>query len=162
MSDSFATPWTVTHQAPLSVGFLRQKYWSGLPFPSPGDLPDPGIEPRSTCIIGRRFTTWASREDWQENKERHKSRGELGFSWDRKLGRFFLFSPSLWLAPHFRATQLTSQGLSPLSYKIRKENLRKLSALKYCYLQGSSGETDIENRLWTWGEGRRGWDAWKG
>ena len=43
----FATPWTVAHQAPLSMGFSRQEYWSGLPFPSPGDLPDPGIEPRS-------------------------------------------------------------------------------------------------------------------
>ena len=40
----FATPWTVTHQAPLSMGFLRQEYWSGMPFPPPGDLPDPGIE----------------------------------------------------------------------------------------------------------------------
>ena len=43
----FATPWTVAHQAPLSMGFSKQEYWSGLPFPSPGDLPDPGIEPRS-------------------------------------------------------------------------------------------------------------------
>ena len=41
------TPWTVAHQAPPSMGFSRQEYWSGLPFPSPGDLPDPGIEPRS-------------------------------------------------------------------------------------------------------------------
>ena len=40
----FATPWTVTYQAPLSMGFSRQKYWSGMPFPSPGDLPDPEIE----------------------------------------------------------------------------------------------------------------------
>ena len=40
----FATPWTVAHQAPLSMGFSRQEYWSGLPFPSPGDLPDLGIE----------------------------------------------------------------------------------------------------------------------
>ena len=39
------TPWTVAHQAPLSMGFSRQEYWSGLPFPSPGDVPDPGIEP---------------------------------------------------------------------------------------------------------------------
>ena len=46
VSDS-ATPWTVAHQAPQSMGFSRQEYWSGLPFPSPGDLPDPGIEPRS-------------------------------------------------------------------------------------------------------------------
>ena len=47
MPDSFVTPWTVAHQAPLSMGFSRQEYWSGLPFTSSGDLPDPGIEPRS-------------------------------------------------------------------------------------------------------------------
>ena len=46
MSDS-ATPWTVALQAPLSMGFSRQEYWSGLPFPSPGDLPNPGIKPKS-------------------------------------------------------------------------------------------------------------------
>ena len=43
----FVTLWTVAHQAPLSMGFSRQEYWSGLPFPSPGDLPDPGIKPTS-------------------------------------------------------------------------------------------------------------------
>ena len=47
MSDSFSIPLTIVHQAPLSVGFPRQEYWSGFPFPSPGDLPDPGIEPTS-------------------------------------------------------------------------------------------------------------------
>ena len=46
MSDS-VTPQTIAHQASLSRGFSRQEYWSGLPFPSPGDLPDPGIEPTS-------------------------------------------------------------------------------------------------------------------
>ena len=46
----FATPWTVACQAPLSVGFSRQEYWSGLPFPSPGDLPNPGIEPGSPAL----------------------------------------------------------------------------------------------------------------
>ena len=45
-----ATPWTVAHQAPPSMGFSRQEYWSGLPFPSPGDLTDPGIEPRSPAL----------------------------------------------------------------------------------------------------------------
>ena len=49
VSDS-ATPWAVAHQAPLSVGFSRQEHWSGLPFPSPGDLPDPGMEP---CLPSR-------------------------------------------------------------------------------------------------------------
>ena len=46
----FATPWTVAHQAPLPMEFSRQAYWSGLPFPPPGDLPDPGIEPRSPAL----------------------------------------------------------------------------------------------------------------
>ena len=46
----FATPWTVAHQAPPSMGFSRQEYWSGLPLPSPGDLPDLGIEPRSPAL----------------------------------------------------------------------------------------------------------------
>ena len=46
----FVTPWTVAHQAPQSMEFSVQRYWSGLPFPSPGDLPDPGIEPRSTVL----------------------------------------------------------------------------------------------------------------
>ena len=45
-----ATPWTVAHQAPLSMGFSRQEYWSGLPFPSPEDLPDPRIKPRSPVL----------------------------------------------------------------------------------------------------------------
>ena len=46
----FATPWTVAYQAPQSMGFSRQEYWSGLRFPSPGDLPDPGIEPGSLAL----------------------------------------------------------------------------------------------------------------
>ena len=50
VSDSFETLWTVAYQAPLSMGFSRQAYWNGLPFPSPGDLPDPGIEPISPCL----------------------------------------------------------------------------------------------------------------
>ena len=48
--STLATPWTVAHQAPLSMGFSRQEYWSGLPFPSPGDLPNPGIKPRSPAL----------------------------------------------------------------------------------------------------------------
>ena len=46
----FVTPWTAAHQAPLSMGFPTQEYWSGVPFPSPGDLSDPGIEPRSPAL----------------------------------------------------------------------------------------------------------------
>ena len=46
----FATPWNVAHRAPLSIEFSKQEYWSGLPFPSPGDLPDPGLKPTSPAI----------------------------------------------------------------------------------------------------------------
>ena len=52
-----ATLWTVAGQAPLSMGFPRQEYWSRLPFPSPGDPPNPGIEPASPALAGGLFTT---------------------------------------------------------------------------------------------------------
>ena len=57
----FVTPWTIAHQAPLSMGFSRQEYWSGLPFPSPGNLPNPGL---NLCLLhcGRFFTVWVIRE----------------------------------------------------------------------------------------------------
>ena len=53
----FASPWTVAHQAPPSIGFSRQEYWSGLLFPSPGDLPDPGIEPGSPVLQADALTS---------------------------------------------------------------------------------------------------------
>ena len=55
LCPTLATPWTVALQAPLCMGFPRQEYWSGLPFPFPGDLPNPGFKPVS-CIAGRFFT----------------------------------------------------------------------------------------------------------
>ena len=63
----FATLWTVACQAPLSIGFSRQQYWSGLPCPPPGDLPNPGIEPTSLVsptLAGGFFTTSAT---WEEH-----------------------------------------------------------------------------------------------
>ena len=59
----FVTLWTVAHQTPLSMEFSRQEHWSGLPFPSPGDLPNPGIGTRVSHIAGRLFTNWTTRED---------------------------------------------------------------------------------------------------
>ena len=53
----FATPWTVAHQAPPSMGFSWQEYWSGLPFPAPGDLPNPGIVPRSPALQADALTS---------------------------------------------------------------------------------------------------------
>ena len=56
VSDSFETPWTSDRQAPLSIGFPRQEYWSGLPFPPPGDLPHPETKPTFPALAGRFFT----------------------------------------------------------------------------------------------------------
>ena len=61
LSDSYVTLWTVPYQAPLSMGFSRQEYWSGLPCPPPGDLPNPGIE-ASFHMAGGFFTDWDSRD----------------------------------------------------------------------------------------------------
>ena len=60
VSDSLQPPWIAAHQAPQSMGFSRQEYWSGLPFRPPGDLPDPGMEPtpfESPALAGVFFTT---------------------------------------------------------------------------------------------------------
>ena len=65
LCPTLCNPWTVACQAPLSVGFPRQEYWSRLPFPSPGDLPDPGIEPpslMSPALVGGFFATSATGE----------------------------------------------------------------------------------------------------
>ena len=70
VSDSFATPWTVAHQAPLSMGFSRQEYWRGLPFSSPGDLPDPGIKPRSPAL--QADTLPSEPPEWQWGKVNYK------------------------------------------------------------------------------------------
>ena len=63
ISDSFSTPWTIAHWAPQSVGCPRQEYWSGLPFPSLGDLPNPGIESESPALAGGFFTKIPGKTD---------------------------------------------------------------------------------------------------
>ena len=73
----FATPWTVAYQASPSMGFSRQEYWSGLPFPSPEDLPHSGIKPRSPIFQAHVFTLWATREadgieSWTIKKAQHQ------------------------------------------------------------------------------------------
>ena len=71
----FATRWTVAYQAPPCMGFSRQEYWSGVPFPSPGDLPNPGIKPASpslqadsllTKLRGKFYTNRLSKTEWPE------------------------------------------------------------------------------------------------
>ena len=91
MSYSFATPWTVALQAPLFMGFLRQESWSRLLFPSPGDLPDPGMEPASPALAGRFFTTKSpGKPDWilEESITCLFIHSLLNFRhWNRKLAR---------------------------------------------------------------------------
>ena len=65
MSDS-VTPWTVVYQAPLSIGFPRQEYWSELPFPSPGDLPNPGIKTGSPGLQADSLPTEPPGKPWKE------------------------------------------------------------------------------------------------
>ena len=62
VSDSFVTSWTVARQVPLSMGFSRQEYWNGLPFPSLGDLPDPGIKFAAPSLVGGFFTAETPRK----------------------------------------------------------------------------------------------------
>ena len=81
VSDSFATPWTVAHQAPLSMGFSRQEYWSRLPCPSPGNLLNPGIESvsfesphwQADCLwLGHLGSLWSSQIKKKERKKKRK------------------------------------------------------------------------------------------
>ena len=78
-----ATPWTEEPGAPLSMGFSRQEYWSGLPFPSPGDLPNPGIEPRSPALQanalpseppGKRSSKWWWLKDKEEKSHENRTK----------------------------------------------------------------------------------------
>ena len=89
MSDTLATPWTVTCQAPLSVGFPRHEYWSGLPFFSPGDLPGPETEPTSALQVDS-LSSEPTREapGMEEEKVKVKS-----------LSRVRLFA-TLWTVAH--------------------------------------------------------------
>ena len=98
-SDSFGTPWTVAHQAPLSMGFSRQEYWVGLPFPVPQDLPDPGVKTCIFCVscIGRQILYHCAKEwFWGEAKKQtwklpggsdSKESSCSAKTWVRSLGR---------------------------------------------------------------------------
>ena len=99
MSDSFATPWTIAHQAPLSMEFSRQKYWSGLSFPSLGDLSDPEIKPKSPARAGRFFTMTyqgspLQKTDVGKRKTAHFCTQEV---WPRYWEQRKLLRPSQWI-----------------------------------------------------------------
>ena len=75
----FATPWTVAHEVPPSMEFSRQEYWRVLPFASPGDLPNPGIELRSPTLQADAFTIWPTREVIRRVREVKNKTFELGW-----------------------------------------------------------------------------------
>ena len=90
LSDSFATPWTVARQASLSMGFPRQEYWSGLPVPPPGGLPDPRIEPGSPAVQVNSLC-WATREANLQSRKIRDTDAEnkcmdMGQRWGEELG----------------------------------------------------------------------------
>ena len=76
----FATPWTVDCQAPPFMGFPRQEYWSGLPFPSPGNLPEPHMETHISCLAGGFFTTDASGKPYNGILLSHKENETMPFA----------------------------------------------------------------------------------
>ena len=78
----FVIPWTIAYQAPPSMESFRPEYWSGWPFPSPADLSNLGIEPRSHSLKGRHFTLWATREAPRSGVEGNKIKLENHFGAD--------------------------------------------------------------------------------
>ena len=104
MSNSFATLWTVAHQAPLSVGYSGQEYWSGLSFPTPGNLPGPGIELASPVfppLAGEFFTSTLPRKPWVWPIVDIQTLGNAGEDW-RKLK----FGSPLWVDSTMQNCQL--------------------------------------------------------
>ena len=90
IANSFVTPWTVAHQAPMSMGFSRQEYWSWLLFPPPGDHPDPGTEPPSLvspALAGSFFTTAPPGKPFHTGKQANilGVRGHLWSTWNHLL-----------------------------------------------------------------------------
>ena len=80
----FVTPWIVARQAPPSMGFSRQEYWSGLPFLSTGDLPDPGIEPDSPSLQEESFIIWAIRKAQLSQKKKKDKYHVISYMWNLK------------------------------------------------------------------------------
>ena len=99
-STLFRPPWSIALQVPLSMGFPRQEYWSGLPFPSPGDFPNAGIEPTSPALAGGFFTT----ELPGKPKKKYSLRGVTQHT----------FIPGMWYSKQDSASAGTRMNLAPV------------------------------------------------
>ena len=112
----FATPWTVAHQASPSIGFSRQEYWSGLPVPSPGDLPDPGIEPRSPALRAEALTSEPAELTLMTSKESACNTGDTrdaGSIPGRKIPWRRAWQPTPVFSPGESQGQRSLAGYSP-------------------------------------------------
>ena len=119
LSNSFVTPWTVAHQAPLSMGFSRQEYWSGLPCPPPANLPNPGIEPRSPTLQMNSLLS--------EPPGKPKNTG---------VGSLSLLQRSCWPRTWTGVSCIAGQFFTSLA--TRKAQLSKLKTTKFYCLKGWS------------------------
>ena len=122
MSDS-ATPWTVAYHAPPSIGFSRQEYWSGLPFPFPEDLPNPGIKPGSPALESDALPSESPAKSQQQTKQKYKP--------THQQTRYHLTQPcaseenqtnknSAKISPYMKLTQTTGPTLGGQKPKERK------------------------------------------
>ena len=175
----FATSCTVACQTPLSMGSSRQEYWSGLPCPPPGDLPDPGIEPVSPALAGGFFTTKPCGKWFEPKSPLNSSYLSMVFpvvmygceSWTvKKAERQRIDAFELWcwrrlLRVPWTARRSNQCILKEISPGCSLEGL--MLRLKLQYLATSCEELTHWKRLWCWeklgagGEGDdRGWDGW--
>ena len=136
------TPWTVARQVPLSVGFPKQEHWSELSFPSPGDLPDPGIKPKSPAgLLHCRQSILAWRIPWTEEPGRLQSTGSqrVGHNWETSL-HFLTTEPLMKLLLLINLLLITTQ-LAPKS----PQTLPKTLLSKYPSIMGISQVYRLEN-----------------
>ena len=103
----FETLWTIACQAPLSMGFSRQEYWSGLPWPLPRDLSNPGMEPVPLCLLALTGGFFTSHATWENLYCCSKSNSEPGKHWERKEEERQLWNLPFFLFPF----PLTHQAL---------------------------------------------------
>ena len=147
----FATLWTIVHQAPLSLGFSRQEYWSGLPLPSPRYLPNRGSKPESSALAGGFFTDWATGEAWMGwecynlNDQNVFIQQNTAVDWQQ---RWVLRGLWLWFSGH----NMTVPGSNEMAEAGWKEKANpKLSIFNYSCLKCLVSGFEIE------GKRRRGW-----
>ena len=153
-------PWPAAHQAPLFMAFSRQAYWSRLPFPSPGDLPNPGIKPGFPALQADSLLTelQGKPRTWKQ------PRCPLTDEWIKKL--WYIYTMEYYSAIKrnvFESVLMRWMNLEPImqsevSQKDKYRILTHTQNLEECYwrtyFQGSNGEIDIENRLLDMGRGQ--------